>query len=275
MSRELTPRVPVSYRPHESHMTEDRILVSMGTYDGVTPDSHYGSNPAVDGTFAVVSALGQAKPMRQAAADTLDVSSSSTSDGPGQIGALTIRIEGLDGDFNEIAETVTLNGTTDVTTTLLFLHVNQFFVTTTGSNDTNVGDIYVRDDGTSATAGVPDSIETTFSKIRAGYSRSQDLIFTIPAGFSCWIMAASVFGVSAGPTDAVTFRGRFYIPGNDSDLVAFEGVLADFQAEISRGAPAKIPEKTTVWADAKVAQNTTEVSAFIDCWRFSNEKYNL
>ena len=59
------------------------------------------------------------------AATVLKVSSSSTADDEGSTGAETVELFGLDADYNEINETVTLDGQTAVNTTKEYLRIKK------------------------------------------------------------------------------------------------------------------------------------------------------
>jgi len=61
-------------------------------------------------------------------AQQLKISSSSAQDGVAGTGALTIKIFGLDADFNEIDEIITMNGVGVVTTTKSFIRIFRAFV---------------------------------------------------------------------------------------------------------------------------------------------------
>lgn len=72
-------------------------------------------------------------------ASTLTIVSASTSDDTGGTGAITVSIDGLDSNYDEISETVTMDGTVAVTTSLSYLRINRVIVLTSGSNGNNVG----------------------------------------------------------------------------------------------------------------------------------------
>ena len=75
-----------------------------------------------------------------AAEELLKISSVEAVDGAGAAtGALTMEIFGLDGDYVEISETVTLNGTGVVTTDDKFLRVFKAIVRTAGTGGKNAG----------------------------------------------------------------------------------------------------------------------------------------
>ena len=73
------------------------------------------------------------------AATVLKVSSSSTDDTSAGTGARTVELSGLDADYNEISDLVTLNGQTPVNTTKLFLRINRMVVRSAGSGGVNAG----------------------------------------------------------------------------------------------------------------------------------------
>ena len=80
----------------------------------------FGFNPDINGTEETIWDAGgiYAYP---SAATVMKVSSSSTNDTAVGTGARTILVQGLDGDYNEVQEIVTLNGQTAVILPPLFL----------------------------------------------------------------------------------------------------------------------------------------------------------
>jgi hypothetical protein len=120
-----------------------------------------------------IAPIGGLVALRSAAAVLELVSSSAADDGsPAGTGAQTVRVVGLDADYNEIYEDFVLNGTTAVVGTKLFLRINFVSVTAAGSGKTNAGNITIRD----ASAG------TTRSYISATRGIAEVGVFTVPAG---------------------------------------------------------------------------------------------
>lgn len=112
------------------------------------------------------------------AAANIDIVSSSADDAPAGTGATAITIEGLDGDYREISETVELNGTTDINPTLDYLRIQRAYVAGVGTNGTNAGTITI-DDGTS-----------TMAQIIAGFGETSQAAYTTPANYSAgWLLA--------------------------------------------------------------------------------------
>ena len=150
----------------------------------------------------------------------LDVSSSSTADAT-TTGAKTIVIYGLDKSYVPLAETVTMNGQTVVTTASKFLRVFAAYVVTTGSGSANAGDIYIVKTGTGGmyTTGVPGTLTSGCIKMIAGDNLGYSGVFTAPKGTiyamesfipSSRAQAGTITFIKASPTET-TGAGPFSI----------------------------------------------------------------
>jgi hypothetical protein len=101
-------------------------------------------NPDVDAGTEQIWPPGTIQVLPTSVAVASVVSDSTDDDGdPAGTGALTLTVFGLDTDYNEVEETVTLNGVGAVTTTQTFLRVHRAYVLTAGSAGTNVGNISI------------------------------------------------------------------------------------------------------------------------------------
>lgn len=85
--------------------------------------------------------------------------------------AVKIVINGLDASYNAISETITLNGTTGVTTTNSYLRINSL-ITTSGNA---VGTVTAKNGG------------TTYAQINIGFGRSLMSIYTVPNGYDFYL----------------------------------------------------------------------------------------
>jgi len=166
-------------------------------------------------------------------ANTLDVVSTSTLDT-----AVTVKLIGLDTDYNEIEEVVPLTGQTPVTTTNAFLRINDL-ITIAGNA---AGDVTVTGDGT-----------ITVAKMLAGTGRNQASIYTVPAGCNFYLTRINAFGVATSggnPGAKVTAFRNFVQLSNGVQLrvaeVDYNGVM-----EILRVVPFKYSEKTDIQLQAK------------------------
>ena len=128
-----------------------------------------------------------------ASASVMKISSSSADDTSAGTGARTISIAGLDADYNEISETVILNGQTAVNTVNSYLRISRMFVVTAGSSATAAGTIYA---GTgTVTSGVPAAI---YGMIAIGANQTQMAFWTVPAGYTLYL--TGVFYTSGNAT---------------------------------------------------------------------------
>ena len=139
-----------------------------------------------------------------AAATVMKISSASASDTSAGTGAQTVRIVGLDANYNVISEIVSLNGQTSVNTVNSYLRINDFYVTTCGSGNTAAGIIYA---GTGVvTAGVP---ATIYSLMPAAYNAQTQAIYTVPAGYTAYV-SSYTFSSNNG-TANTTCSGFLYV----------------------------------------------------------------
>jgi hypothetical protein len=156
--------------------------VATGNIAGVSNISKFGYNPSIGTTtFESIWEGSNAYPW-QTVADQLEVLSSSANDTSAGTGARTVELQGLDSSWNLLSETVTMNGTTAVTTTGSFLRIFRARVVTAGSNLINAGDITIRDQDTSTTRAIITN--------SPGKSMGQTLmaIYTVPAGKTAYVI---------------------------------------------------------------------------------------
>lgn len=116
-----------------------------------------------------------------ATAQVMEVSSSSANDTSAGTGARTVTIQGLDAGYNQIQETVILNGQTAVNTVNSYLRIAHLFVATAGTGLAAAGTIYV---GTgTVTTGVPAVIYWSYTALNG----STPCIWTVPNGYTAYI----------------------------------------------------------------------------------------
>ena len=106
-------------------------------------------------------------------AQQLKVSSTdNTNDNVGGTGALTLTIYGLDTNYAEISETITMTGTTVVTTNLSYIRVFRAYVATCGTSYSNTGTISIKNNAGAVTQAI----------INIGESQTLMSIWTVPTG---------------------------------------------------------------------------------------------
>jgi hypothetical protein len=183
-------------------------------------------------------------------AAVMQISSSSANDAAAGTGARTVAIYGLDANYNQINETVTLNGQTAVNTTNSFLRVFHLAVVTAGSGEAAAGTIYA---GTgTVTAGVPAVVYGVYTSGNG----STACIWTVPAGYTAYIT-----DYSAGYGNAITAYGTAFLAvrpfGSVFDTASQVRVSNGSQGWITFNYPILVEEKS----DIEIRANSTTASA--------------
>lgn len=229
------------------------LQVARGFIEGHRTVTVFGYNGDVDTSEVTVWPLPSiiAHP---AAALQMKVSSTSANDTSAGTGARTVVIQGLDANYVEISETVTLNGQTEVLTAQSFFRINYAYVATAGSTNSAAGDIYF---GTgTVTAGVP---ATVYNIIKYDFNNTVTGHYTVPAGYTGYL-SQGLF--SAGQASGSTqVRGRLLTTGLDdirrtAAVTTVNNGVADYVFEY----PLRIPEKTDIEATGIGSANNNGVS---------------
>lgn len=215
------------------------LQVSRGQIPGHSSRNVFGFSTAIGTSFRTPWELATALPLITVASP-LDIASSAAGD-TSQI----IRIIGLDADYNEIAENISLNGTTIVTTINSYKAINDL-ITISGNCTGNV----------TAKIGA-----TVYAQITSGAGKNQAAIFTVPVGHSFYLTRIDAFSATAtGASKYITFLNK----NTFSDGRVFNVAETTFaqRMDIQRVLPFKVPEKTTLEFQAKVNSSTSEVGIF-------------
>lgn len=175
------------------------LQVARGQISGHYGLFKFGNNPSVGDTLETIWAEGGLYSYLTAAT-VLKVSSASTNDTSAGTGARTVELFGLDADYNEINELVTLNGQTPVNTTKLFLRINRMVVRSAGSGGVNAGVIYA---GTgTVTTGVPANVYASINGV-TGSNQSLMALWTVPAGYTAYMLQYDISNGTTSNTPAV------------------------------------------------------------------------
>lgn len=238
-----------AYEPFE-------LQVSRGQIMGHRVVNMFGYNADVDTAIETVWPEGGVL-TRPAAALAMTVSSSSADDDAAGTGARTVVIQGLDANYNEVSETVELDGQTAVTMAAEMIRVNYMFVASAGSGNTAAGTIYV---GTgTVTSGVP---ATIYNTIGLGFNASLTCSYTVPAGHTGYVVSGMFTTGQASGTQAVT--GQLALINSDliRRVVAIS-TLNNGVATYPFEYPVPVLEKMTVEALAIGSGSNNLVSAKI------------
>ena len=205
-------------------------------------------------------------------ASTMYISSSSTADTSAGTGARTATVSGLDANFDEISETVSLNGQTGVQLNgaLNWYRVNRIVVNTAGSGGANAGVLYV---GTEATpsSGVPTN---KYATVAIGDNQTLMCVWTVPRGYTAYLHQKDISASSSASKFAIfTLVAR---PDGGVFNIKDRVTLANNSTSIPYWNPIPFYEKTDieVRAEADSAGGTITASATLDITYIKNDGGN-
>jgi len=156
----------------------DVIDVGFGIIGNARRVTALGANPDIDtGAAEDMWSVGGLYQW-MAAPTSIEVFSSNANDTAAGTGARSIIINALDANYNEVAQTITLNGGT-VAVPSQVLRINSALIASAGSGKINAGDIVIRDAGAGTTRAV----------IPAGYGITRQSQFTVPAGWTLQVIS--------------------------------------------------------------------------------------
>lgn len=207
------------------YITEERINIARGLVTGATWIHRLGNIPSMpNGTETVIMSGGitSGRYTFPAAASTMNVVSTSASDD----NTKRVTVSGLDADYKPISEVVTLNGTSNVTTTNQYLRIQRLSVS--GSN-TIVGNVTIRN-------------ATVLACLRDGDGQSLQGVYTVPAGQTGYLTQISA-SVSKGGDAIFKFYSK---SANSSPLARHIFSLNEQSYEYDFPYPTVLPEKTDI-----------------------------
>ena len=146
----------------------------------------FGFNPDINGTEETVWDVGGLYVYPSSAiAMTATTTAGTASDDNGVL----VTIEGLDTDYHEVSEEVTLAGAGTATTTQTFLRVYRAFVS--GSQEPT-GTINIANGG------------TTYARITLGVNQTLMALWTVPAGYTAYINHINIASGTANTNQYIT-----------------------------------------------------------------------
>ncbi len=189
----------------------------------------------------------------------IEVLSSDATDTSGGVGAQTVVLEGLDDNFEAITETLTMNGTSAVTTAATnWIRLSRVFAENVGTYSTtnpsttgaNVGSITVRVAGAGANLCLVDP----------QVGQSEIAVYTVPRGLNGYLKKV-IINVSSGSQKAATVS-MWQRRNADDASTPFTGrrvvlIFEDIQGERAASFDFSVPfsEMTDIWFSAVRTDN--------------------
>jgi len=225
------------------------LNVSRGKVRGAYHIIKFGENLDVDGSMETIWDAGGLYTYLTSAG-VLTVTSTDGDDAAAGTGARTVTVEGLDANYNQVSETLTVGGGAG---SVEFFRVFRAFVATSGTSETNEGTISIAQGATTLA-----QIRTVGSPTKTGLGQTFMSIYTVPAGYTGYIYQldvstakadGDVFLMKRGVNDNGTWRAQDVMHTNNNDI---ERVYTF---------PLKIEEKTDIEVRALSPTNNMKCAA--------------
>ena len=225
------------------------LNVSRGKVRGAFHVIKFGENLDVDGEMETVWDGGGLYTYLTSAG-VLTITSNDGDDSVSGTGARTVTVEGLDADYNQISETLTVGGSAG---SVEFYRVFRAFVASSGSTGTNEGTITIAQGATTLA-----QIITAGSPTSTGFGQTFMSLYTVPAGYTGYVYQWStttaksdgnVFLVKRRHTDNGTWRTQDVVHANKNNI------------ERSYTFPLKVEEKTDIEVRALSDTNNMKVAS--------------
>jgi len=166
-----------------------------------------------------------------------------------------ITVQGVDGDYNELSNIVTLNGTTTVTTSGTFLRAYRAFVS---DDNEPAGDVTITHSG------------DTVAIVSEGEGQTLMATYTVPAGYTAYLYQLVFGGAAEVANKFMTVRLRIREPGGIFRTQAKYTTAAQTFEEVMEF-PLKFTEKTDIEITAQASSGTQQASAMFDLLLIKNE----
>lgn len=186
-------QIVASSSNNESTTSADFLTqVARGKVDGASQVNIFAYSEQVKITYYTLWELtGTTQYAFPASAVVMTLASTSASDNT----QATVLISGLDAAWALQTETVTLNGTTNVTTAKSFLRINSMVLTSPGTGQaSNVGVITAKNGG------------VTYAQINAGIGRNQAALYSVPNGYTLYLYSINAFNGDASAGNFLNYQ---------------------------------------------------------------------
>jgi hypothetical protein len=244
--------------PNRTATRDFYLEVAKGNIPGHTHINKFGHNPTADEGDDIWGG-GGVYPFYPTAAVDVDIVSTSTDDDTGGIGAIQVIVQGLDTNWDEQQETVTLNGTGVVQLSNTYVRLFRAWVHEAGTSNTNIGDItaFARSTGSGVTIGDVGMF------IGIGDGQTLQTIYTVPNNKTAYFLKGYVgLATDAKTAENGTFRWLMKLNDgvNGAWLVQGEMGLVNLGAgnwQYEYGVPAgPLPERTDIRIALTTASST-------------------
>lgn len=240
--------------------------ISKGNIDGHKMINKFGKNSDVSTTEfdALWSGGGEYSGFYATSAETVTVVSTDANDTLLGVGMRRIKLFGLDADGYEQTEELDMNGTTPVTSTLLYLRLDRArgLEVGDGTYSANNGDITIAQSVTTA---------NVFAIIPIGYNTTMITAYTIPKGKTGYLYGRTV-SIASKNASVADVRVKARVSGGVFTVLGEATVNSVGTGYISRNfvIPPELPELTDIVMEAQ-SSSSVALSGFLDILLVDNQ----
>ena len=225
-----------TYEPWELQVVRNQIAFHKTIFK-------FGFNPDVNGSEETIWDVGGIYAYPSSAV-TMTVTSAAGV--PATDNGVKVVVQGLDGDYNEVSQEVTLAGSGTATTTQTFLRVNRAYVS---GSQAPTGNLNITNGG------------TTYARITLGENQTLMALWTVPAGYTGFLDHVNIATGTTNANQYVTAQivqrqlgGVFRVMMKQT---LGSGGVADFIIRY----PISVPEKTDLEVRAVSSGSNNLISA--------------
>jgi len=237
--------------------TEFKYEVAMSKRQGHRTWSKWGYNDDVDtASEEIIASFGGTFNIMTTAA-TLDIVSTSASDGVAGAGATSIILDGIGSDGTNQTETIVMNGVTPVTSSNTWLGINRAYAVAFGASGSNVGTITISD--TAGTVGTQAELPPTTNVTQQAIFHTQ-INHTFLAD---WLYINALKLSGGGGSPRVTIYGYTYsrVTGGTYQIARFDlDTDVDNSIEIAPSQPFTVGGREVIYFTAVTTINNTAVN---------------
>jgi hypothetical protein len=223
------------------YITDQILNISRGLIKDAEPRNIFGYNSAIGTEYIAAWELNTSYVYPNAA---LKMSANSTSASDTSV---TIRVVGLDQNYDVISENLTLNGTSDVVTTNEYFRIND--VITIANNA--IGNISLTNNS------------TTYARVAANTGKNQASIFTVPRGHEFYLYRIDCFCATATLNNRILFFRNYTRSPSDVVLQVAQTTFSETM-NIQRRIPFRYTEKTDIQLQVRGSAGSQEVGVFAE-----------
>jgi len=233
-------------------VTDYRLEIAKGNVSNASLWNKFGYNNDIDAGTELVASWADAPYTINTTASTIELVSTSANDDVGGTGCNSVVLYGLDANWNEIIEVISLDGLTPVTSSNTFIGLNRIAMFLCGSGQVNDGTV----NATKTTGGA------TVGQLPVGEGVTQQCLFYVPAGkvFLTEYILLNTARISGGSNPVVDFKFWVYSSvsnGKQEVLRVTLDTSIEVNKQINAPLPFPISEKCICWIEATTTLNNT------------------